>query len=172
MSDNENLPGNEMHMAGRFNMIDKNTYFLNLNNQSNSMYGAFVLLFICVLYFFIIYLVSFMYLPIAQTLPQEYGMFVKFMNMVYGNPSNFNPATIAIGVTDNTNDAFTLINPSTTINTIQSSPWMAQWMETIDKNTKNVQDAFNRFYLKLYMKNGAISTTQPLNKRSLFDVRI
>jgi len=142
------------------NGTDGNIYYLNLNNQSNAISATIWFLILAVFYFFIIYLVSFMYLPIAKILPQEWGM---FLNMMYGNPMNQNPLSSSSSVQGFGN--MTDYLPDT-------RPYRNYLSEIVDKKTRGFQEWLNRFYLRFYTKRNAVFSIQKMNRRTLSDIKI
>jgi len=66
-----------------FNMTDKNTYVIALNNSANAMVFSFFVLFLFVFYIICMYLASFIFIPI-DTITSESQMF----NSLIFNPDS------------------------------------------------------------------------------------
>jgi len=173
MSDrNTDTNMNDMHFLSWMGKIptpiNKDTFLFGPQSMANAIYGTIVLFMVVILYFFILYLVSFIYLPIAETMKQESGMFIKFMNMMYGNPSKIKPHVDLNTIKPS--DGFTTMNLGQYIP--NTGPYIDSIRKSMDNNATWFQQLMNRFYMFFYIKNGAVVTTQKMNKRSFLDVRI
>ena len=141
------------------NMEDSNIYILKLNNQSNAIYLAIMVLVLGILYIIVIYLFSFLFIPI-NTITTESNMFSSLI---------FNPdSTINVFhkyIKSNVRDGFSNISNNSTIQNI------SEMVSIYTKQGKAfVQYWFHRMLLFFHIKNGSITNTKKINRVSFMDL--
>lgn len=139
--------------------IDKNTYYIALNKSSNAGYLAIITLFIGMFYIIIIYLFSFIHVPI-NTISAESTMVSSFL---------FSP--------DSTIGAFKSFVKSKCAKSFSNMESFSNISENateqfIGKLSTTIQYWFHRLLLIFYIKKNTISSTQKMNRVSFMDIKI
>ena len=147
------------------NIVDTNTYIIALNKSSNVVYLAICTLIIGIVYILVIYLCSFIFIPI-DTLTSESSMFSSFLF----NPES--PITIFNSfVKTKMDESFSNISENSTMqNTIADFKYKIN--TAIHTSQSFIQYWFNRLLLFFYINKNTINTTKQLNRTSFTDLSI
>ena len=147
------------------NKFDTNTYIIALNKSSNVVYLAICTLIIGIVYILVIYLCSFIFIPI-DTLTSESSMFSSFLF----NPES--PITIFNSfVKTKMDESFSNISENSTIhNTIADFKYKIN--TAIHTSQSFIQYWFNRLLLFFYINKNTINSTKQLNRTSFADLSI
>lgn len=132
---------------------DKNTFVIALNNSSNVMVFSFFVLLLFIVYIIIMYLCSFILIPI-DTITSESHM---FSSLIF-NPNSAN--TIFHQFIQSNLDGFSNISDNTTVMGISISGII----KTINIKLKDMMHFINYWFhrglLYFYIQNGTISSIQ------------
>ena len=147
------------------NRFDANTYIIALNKSSNVVYLAICTLIIGIVYILVIYLCSFIFIPI-DTLTSESSMFSSFIF----NPES--PITIFNSfVKTKMDESFSNISENSTIhNTITYFKYKIN--TAIHTSQSFIHYWFNRLLLFFYINKNTINSTKQLNRTSFADLSI
>ena len=147
------------------NESDTNSYIIALNKSSNVVYLAICTLIIGIVYILVIYLCSFIFIPI-NTLNSESSMFSSFLF----NPDS--PITIFNNfVKSKIDESFSNISENSTLqNTIADFKYKLR--TSINTVQSFIQYWFNRLLLFFYINKNTINTTKQLNRTSFADLSI
>lgn len=140
------LPNNNLSL---FNTNDKNSYVIALNDSSNALFFSFLILFLFILYILIMYLCSFIFIPI-NTIRSESHM---FSSLIF-NPDSAN--TIFTKFIKSKLEQFTNISDSSKIIELP----IHKITDSIKMITDSINYWFHRGILYLYINKGSISSVR------------
>lgn len=126
---------------------DTNTYIIALNNSSNAWSISFLVLFLVILYIIIMYLCSFIYVPI-QTITNESQMFSSLLF----NPTS--PITLFNDFVKSKMENFSNISENYAI--------LDYIKHKIEYIYKSMQYWFHRSLLYFYIHKGTITSTRQI----------
>ena len=142
------------------NPIDTNKYIISLNTESNVIFLSITTLVLGILYIIVIYLASFMFIPI-NTITTESSMFGSLIINPESPISVFNSF-----VKQKMQDGFSNIAENTAFQSI----WI-QFNEKWASIQSYIQYWFHRVLLFFYIKKNTIQTTKKINMVSFMDIK-
>ena len=146
--------------TAQVNPVDANKYIISLNKESNVIFLSITTLVLGIIYILIIYLASFMFIPI-NTITTESNMFGSLIVNPESSIGVFNAF-----VKSKMQDGFSNITENSTI-----QQFIINLNVIFLRIQTNIQYWFHRFLLFFYIKKNTIQTTKKLNQVSFMDIK-